>query len=112
MNVSNQPINKIDTLNLVHVQRRCSCPEWIEISRLKKPGGAKDDDYIYLEAARPELKLSLAGISLADSGHLLRVEGSFYEEKAVPGDMLQRSGQKSDSARVFRYFSSDLIKPE
>ena len=103
---------KIDTLNLIHVQRHCNCPEWIEVSQAKRNGGPAVGDYIYLKAARPELILSDTQLALLDSGYLLKAQGSFYEGKDVPDDVAQNAGQKPDSARVFRYISSDLIKPE
>jgi hypothetical protein len=101
---------KIDTLNLIHVQRHCNCPEWIE--GVKRNGGPAVRDYIYLKAARTELILSDTQLALLDSGYLLKAQGSFYEGKGVPDDVAQNPGQKPENARVFRYISSDLIKPE
>lgn len=103
---------KIDTLNLVHVQRHCECPEWIEISRSKSPGGFKEDDFIYLEPANRDLELGATYPAYTEAGYILRLQGSFYETKGIPADMTGHTGQKPQTARIFRYFSSDLIKPD
>jgi hypothetical protein len=103
---------KIDTLNLVYVQRHCDCPEWIEISRFKDPAGARDEDYIYVEAANKNLELGATYPTYAEAGYVLRVSGSFYDTKGIPADMVQHADQKPERARIFRYISSDLIKPD
>ena len=103
---------KIDTLNVVHVQRHCDCPEWIEISRFKTPGGAKDEDYIYLEAANKNLELGATYPAYTEAGYVLRLQGSFYETKGIPADMIRHTDQQPETARIFRYISSDLIKPD
>jgi hypothetical protein len=108
----NQLSTKIDTLNLVHVQRHCDCPEWIEKSRFKGPGGAMDEDYIYLEAANQNLELGATYPAYTEAGYVLRLQGSFYETKGIPDDVIRHPDQKPESARIFRYISSDLIKPD
>jgi hypothetical protein len=104
--------SKIDTLNLVHVQRHCSCPEWVEISRLQRAGGPQPDDFIYLEAANQDLELAPTYPALTEGGYWLRLQGSFYEGKSIPEDFARHNEKKPDAARVFRYISSDLIKPQ
>jgi hypothetical protein len=103
---------KIDTLNLVHLQRHCDCPEWVEISRLKQAGGPKPDDFIYLVAADQDLELAITSPAYTEDGYLLRLQGSFYEGKSIPEDLVGHTEQKPEAARVFRYISSDLIKPQ
>ena len=104
--------NKLDTLVLVHVKRDCYCAEWIQWSDSGNGAGARKDDYIWLEAANPGLGLPASFPAYAEGGYRLRVEGSFYQDRAIPNDYVAHGDQKPEKARVFRYITSALIKPE
>ena len=104
--------SKIETLYLVHVQRNCTCPDWIEVARLKRAEGPGEEDYFYLEPGAKDVEIGSKYPAYTESGYLLRLRGSFYLEKGVPAGRVGRADQNPEMARVFRYTSSDLIKPE
>ncbi|MFI5154659.1 MAG: hypothetical protein ACHQEM_00645 [Chitinophagales bacterium] len=104
--------NKLDTLLLVYVKRDCNCAEWIQWSDKKNGDSAGRDKYIWLEAANPGLELATTYPAYSEGGYRLKVEGSFYEGRTIPNDYVARGDQKPEKARVFRYISSALIKPE
>jgi hypothetical protein len=102
----------LDTLILVHVKRNCNCAEWIKWSNSINGTEVGKDDYIWLEPANPGLELPEEFSSYPNRDFRLRVEGSYYQDQAIPNDYVPQGDQKPEKARVFRYISSDLIKPE
>ncbi len=104
--------DKVDTLLLVFVKRNCNCAEWIKWSDKKNGESAGKEKYIWLEAANPGLELPATYPAYSEGGYRLKVEGSFYDGSGIPNDYIAQRDQKPEKARVFRYISSALIKPE
>ena len=101
-----------ETIRLRHIQRDCDCADWLLAGLLKDSTKIKEEDYLFIEPATPDLGVPASYWALADSGYILRLEGEFYKGKAVPYNYVQKTNYKPALAKVFYYTSCEVVKPE
>ena len=95
--------DKRETIVAIKVDWMCSCANFIDTAkyRINPVSEADDNDYFFIEPARPELDWD-RDTSLKNG--YLRLTGQFYVDKGIPEEFeLGHIEDKPDHARVFRY---------
>jgi len=100
------------TILLRHIDRKCDCADWIPAELLKDSTKIKEDDYVFIEPATNDLDVPVTYWAQADSGYVLKLNGEFYKDKAIPYNFEMKTGVKPASARVFYFTSCEVVKPE
>jgi hypothetical protein len=100
-----------ETIDVRRVERNCDCAEWIRVFSKKDSVAMDKQEYFYIESTDGN-DPPPTYTALADSGYILRLEGSFYLGKGVPAHYIQQPDQKPERARIFNYTSSQIVKPE
>ena len=109
---SNQPkqlSGKIETLDVMYINWACDCADFIEQGRYidNEPN---DEDLFFIEPAHDSLKIPDEYFSTGHFDYYLRLSGQFYVDKGIPDSYEQKTPEKPEKARVFRYDSYELIK--
>jgi len=101
----------VETIEVFYTNPACDCANFIESKHFKDNPNyeTKEDDYIFIEPSRPDLKVP---DSYYNKGHFtkrLRLTGQFYADKGIPTSYEQKTPMKSDHAKVFRYDKIEIV---
>jgi len=92
----------------------CDCAEWArpeDVGRYRdNPNDTLAKLSIFIEAAELSLKIP-AEYKLGCCGNRIRFKGRFYKDKGIARDYEQKTPEKPELARVFRYSSYQIVKP-
>lgn len=103
----------IQTIEVQHINWACDCPDFIETWLFKDDSTytAKDDDCIFIEAAKSSLKVPESFYSIPENynSKVLRLTGQFYLDEGISRTYEQKTPQKPEKARVFRYDKLEIL---
>ncbi len=100
-----------ETIEVMYINWACDCPDFIETRYYADSCyEATGEECIYIEAARPDLRLSDHFYAHSNySGKCLRLTGQFYLDKGVSRTYEEKASGKMDNAKVFRYDSIEIV---
>jgi hypothetical protein len=103
---------KTEVIEVSQVMWACDCADFIETKHFGKNPEyePQEEDFIFIEAARPELKIPLRYYGKLRHAYKLRLTGQFYKDKGVSRTYEGNTSETPDRARVFRYDKFKIIK--
>ncbi len=105
---SDQPTKlsgKTETIEVSYINWACDCPDFIDRRHYKDDleYEAKEEDCIFIEPSSNDKKIPQ---DYYDNGHFeyyLKLSGQFYVDKGVPDSYDQKTPERPEKARVFKY---------
>ena len=99
-----------ETIEVTYVHWACDCADFVETKKFAHNAVTEpdDDDYIFIEPARAEIKLGDDFYS-DKRFYKLRLTGRFYLDKGIPGSYELKTPMKPDHAKVFRYDKIEYV---
>lgn len=105
---------RTEVIEVYYTMWACDCADFIETKHVDKNPNyeEKDEDYIFIEAARPELVVPESFYHEGRFKYKLRLTGQFYEDKGISRTYDRKTPEyyKPEKARVFRYEKFKFIR--
>lgn len=96
-----------ETIVVAYINWACDCANFIELKNLKDE--MREDSCIFIEPADSSLVVPR---HFYDTGHFsqdLQLTGRYYLARGIPKSYEQKTSQKPDWARVFRYTAIKVV---
>lgn len=102
--------DKRETIEVNYVMWSCDCSDFIETKYYNNNvGEAREDDYIFIEAADSSLIVPRDFYVNGRFTKSLRLTGQFYKKKGVSRTYELKTPEKPEWARVFRYDKMEIV---
>lgn len=79
---------------------------------MKNKKDLNQEEFYFIQPLSADMGVPASYWALADSGYVLRLRGSFSDEKDLPANYQNITDPKPEKARIFYYNSFEVVKPE
>jgi hypothetical protein len=102
---------KTETIVVYYINWACDCPDFIESGYYdcQPHYEPKEEDCIFIEPSNSDLKVPMSFYEKEYFTKKLRLTGQFYQDKGIPKTYEQKTPEKPNKAKVFRYDEIEII---
>jgi hypothetical protein len=97
---------KTETIEVIYVNWACDCPDFVETKYAL--GEIDEKDCIFIEPASDSIKVD-GHFYQHSFSRSLKLTGQYYCEKGIPNSYEQKTPEKPEKAKVFRYTHIEII---